>query len=211
MAPNAEFFDQHVPDRLLKALVKLVFENYKQSSRYCFRYFSPSVAKDLSGTHRRAKIEEDLAGIQPLFRGVVVAPARYENNTGSYNEITCGPVKLTQSCTIDRDEVPRQAKFRFTLAKNGQLSLFDRSDRQEASQQQSFLYAILTHGVDNNSPKRSWPAFVRIQFPNETCTEFVDEGIDLLARFPEIVAEYIPRPQVLSQPTKRRRAMAAGE
>jgi hypothetical protein len=165
----------------------------------------------LSGTHRRAKIEEDLAGIQPLFPSVTIAPSRYENNTGSYNEITCGLVKLTQSCTTDRDDVPRQAKFRFTLAKNGQLLLFDKNELQESSHQPSFLYAILTHGVDTNSPKRSWPAFVRVQFPNETCTDFVDEGIDLFARFPAIVAEYIPKPQILSQPMKRRRKKAAGE
>lgn len=81
---------------------------------------------------------------------------------------------------------------------------FRYSSSQESSTAE-YLYAILTHGVDVSSPKRSWPAFVKIQFPNESCTAYLDDGIDLMARFPQIIGEYIPRPQFGRQATRRRR------
>jgi hypothetical protein len=215
MTKNAHLFDENVPERLQRALLKLILENYKESSRYCYRYFSAAQAKDLSGTHRRARIEEDLLGIEGLFPSAKVLPQLYENATGHYNEVTSGLVKMTQSCITEPDSVPRLAKFRSTLASNGQFSLtFEEPETnadvpEEASEE--FLYGILTHVVDSEAPKRSWPAFVRVQFPNETCTKYVDDGIDLMKRFPDIVAGYIPKQEFGGQRlTKRRRRREEG-
>jgi hypothetical protein len=197
---NKSVFDHDVPNRLQYSLTKSVLENYRQSSRFVFRNFAPPQAKDLSGVFRRAKIEEEMAGIAGLFRAVMISIQLYENNTGFYNELTCGVVKLTQSCISNPDIVPRYAKFRRTLAQNGQYPLFVPDGEQNDAE---YLYAILTHGVDSNSEKRSWPAFIKIQFPNETCSKYVDEGIDLLARFPQLKAEYIPSAKVIRQANKR--------
>jgi hypothetical protein len=198
---NRSIFDQHVPSRLQRSLTKAILENYKQSSRYVFRHFAAPQAKDLCGHFCRAKIEEEMVGIAALFRTVTVSVQTYENNTGYYNEITCGVVKLTQSRILTPYIVPRYAKFRATLAGNGQGWLFDSDGERNDAQS---LYAILTHGVDENSEKRSWPAFVKIQFPNETCKRYVDDGIDLLARFPDLEAEYVPSAQAISQLRARR-------
>jgi hypothetical protein len=209
MISNSLFFDQHVPTRLQRAILKAVFENYKEASRFCYRHFASTQAKDLSGVFRRAKIEEEFAGIEALFPGIVqVTPQAYEHNTGYYNELTCGPVKLTQSCISDPDDVPRFAKFRSTLACSGQLSLFEPTP--ESSTVARYMYSILTHAVDAASPKRSWPAFVRVQFPNEPCTAYLDDGIDLMARFPQIVSEYIPKQTFGRQATPRRRRKEEG-
>lgn len=198
---NKGIFDQHVPTRLQRSLTKAILENYRQSSKYCFRHFAAPQAKDLCGHFCRAKIEEEMVGVAALFRMVMVTVQSYENNTGYYNEILCGVVKLTQSRILNPYIVPRHAKFRATLAVNGQGWLFDSDgERNDAK----YLYAILTHGVDENSEKRSWPAFVKIQFPNETCKRYVDEGIDLLARFPDLEAEYVPSAQTISQLKERR-------
>jgi hypothetical protein len=200
---NASFFDRNVPNEIQKSVLRLILEEYASSSRYCFRHFSAPQAKDLSGVFRRAKIEENLSGVAERFKEHVSAAVEYyDGKTGSYNELTCGQVKITQSCVIDRDELPRQAKFRMTLAENGQLSLFANHD--ETAPKPNFLYAILTHGVDVNSPKRSWPAFVKIQFPNSDCTQYVDEGINLLTRFPEVAAEYLPNFATKRQPSRRK-------
>jgi hypothetical protein len=63
IGPNAELFDQYVLERLQRSLLKVIFENYRSSSRYCWRNFQPPQAKDLSGAYRRARIEEEWAGI----------------------------------------------------------------------------------------------------------------------------------------------------
>ena len=202
---NSDFFNRDVSERFQRAVTKLTLENYRQASRFCYRNFAEPQAKDLSGVFRRARIEEDFAGIPALFKSVTVSVRPYENNTGFYNELTCGAVKLTQSCISEPSDVPRFAKFRKTLAQNGQLGLFKAADEFDPSR---FLYAILTHGVDTNSERRSWPAFVRIQFPDETCTKYVDEGIDLLSRFPELRAEYVPTATVMLRLRQRARKKA---
>jgi hypothetical protein len=203
---NREFFDDAVPLRLQRALLKSVFENYKEASRHCYRTFQPAQAKDLSGSYRRAKIEDEWSGIAALFPDVQVTICPYENLTGSYNELTCGQVKITQSCITSPDVVPRYAVFRKTLAENGQLDLFEYND---VDSERTFLYGILTHGVDSKSARRSRPAFARVQFPNQDCTEYVDDGIDLFKRFPEIVSEYIAQPTMTEVRPQRRKTKRA--
>jgi hypothetical protein len=204
---NASVFDSQVAARLQYSFTKAVLENYREGSRWCFRNFSPPQAKDLVGYYSRAKIEEELPGIVALFPRATISTHRYENNTGHYNEITCGCVKLTQSRIVNRSEVPRHAKFRATLAQNGQQELFEITAKLS---EPPYLYAMLTHGVDDNSEKRSWPAFIKIQFPDKSCSRFLDEGIDLLARFPELRAAYIPTADRIQQ-MKRRRARKQDE
>lgn len=204
---NTSVFDSAVPNRLQRSLTKSVLENYRLSSRYCYRNFGAPQAKDLSGHYCRARIEEEMAGIAALFPMVTVAIEPYERNTGFYNEITCGQVKLTQSRILNPYIVPRDAKFRSTLAENGQGLLFPSADEHEHAHH---LYAILVHGVDDNSEKRSWPAFIKIKFPNKECTAYVDEGIDLLSRFPDLRAEYVPSASAISR-LRRRRIRKQGE
>ncbi len=204
---NTSVFDSAVPRRLQYSLTKSVLENCRQSSRYCYRELAAAQARDLSGYLCRAKIEDEMVGIAALFPMLRVTIKNYQNNTGSYNEITCGVAKLTQSRILNPNDVPRSASFRATLAANGQYSLFG-SEPELASAQ--YLYSILTHVIDVNSEKRSWPAFIKIQFPNATCTEYLDEGIDLLARFPDLRAEYLPSATVLTQLRRRRLRAQAG-
>src|ERR1039457_4929417 len=117
---NSSTFDRQVPRKLQYSLTKSVLENYKQASRFCFRNFALPQAKDLCGYFCRAKIEDDLPGIAVLFPTVTVSSRPYENNTGHYNEIASGSVRLTQSRILEPNTVPRQAKFRKTLAQYGQ-------------------------------------------------------------------------------------------
>jgi hypothetical protein len=208
---QSDFFDRNVSTRLQRALTKSILENCKQASRFCWRNFAAPQAKDLSGNYRRAKIEDEFPGVAGLFKneGVTCSIQQYENNTGFYNELTSGCVRLTESCITDSDLVPRMAKFRATLARDGQQSFAWAEDAEPSGSE--FLYAILTYGIDINSPKRSWPAFINIQFPNEDFTRYINDGIDLFRRFPDLVAEYIPKPSFGGQIKRRRRRRASGE
>ena len=204
LSHNVCLFDQHVPSRLQKALLRSIFNNYRAASEHCYNNFQQPQAKDLSGSYRRAKIEDEWAGIEAIFKDIKVRVRPYENNTGSYNEITCGPVKITQSCTLSPNIVPRYAFFRQTLASNGQLNFFV-EEQEEQPKEASYLYAILTHGVDVESPKRSMPWFARIQFPNEDCSEYVDDGIDLFKRFDDVVTEYLPQEEEINPNQRQKR------
>lgn len=210
--PHVELFDQNLPIKVQRALTKTILESTKQSSRYCWRNFADPQAKDLSGVHRRAKIQDEFPGIAALYKnlGVKDSIEQYDNNTGSYHELTCGIVKLTESCVAD-GIIPRTAKFRSTLAHDSQASFWPEADEKPNEKQPDFLYAILTYGIDVLAPKRSWPAFMKIEFPNEKFTGFIGEGIDLFRRFPDLVAEYVPKPSFERQMTKRHRRKASGE
>jgi hypothetical protein len=212
MEPHVELFDQSVPIKVQRSLTQAILESCKQSSRYCWRNFADPQAKDLSGFHRRAKIQDEFPGIAALHKNLGVRDSieQYENNTGFYHELTCGIVKLTESCVAD-DIIPRSAKFRSTLARDSQASLWPEADGKAAEEQPDFLYAILTYAIDVLAPKRSWPAFMKIRFPNEKFTDYIGEGIDLFKRFPDLVAEYIPKPSFGQQITKKRRKKASGE
>jgi hypothetical protein len=185
---NRELFDAEVSLDIQRALLRSIFENYAQSSEFCWANFSGPQAKNLSGYHRWAKIEDEWAGIAVRFTGrLTVETQSYKNGTGFYNEVTCGRVVLTQSCVAFPDEAPRRAQFRQTLAQSGQFSLFTSNDVPA----DGYLYAVLIHGVDVLSERRSRPAFARIEFPDQECRRFLAGGIDLFMRFPEVVSEYI--------------------
>jgi hypothetical protein len=212
---HAEMFDSFIPSSIQRALLKSVFVNCELASAHCYTEFHPTQAKAVSGHYRRGKIEDDLAGIGGRFREEMkgkmdVSIRTFKRRTGHYNEVTCGNVKLTQSCIANADVVPRSALFRKTLAKNGQYHLFNQALNVEIDAADSYLYAILTYAIDVLSENRKFPAFVRVQFPNADCTAYIDKGIDLFGRFPEVVAEYMPSNEVQLVPRKRK-AKAQGE
>lgn len=203
---NVELFDEHVPDRLQIKLLTLVFESCKSASEHCFGTFgSRQVAKDLSGVYRRAIIEDQMKGIPALFKDTVsVGPCFYKNGTGSYFELTAGVVKLTESIVLERGDIPREALFRSTLATNGQYEMFEQDEVPE-EEKPKFLYSILTYGIDCKSKNRDVPAFVKIEFPNKKCTAPVDEGINLVKRYPAIAMNYLSKPSFEAAVTERRR------
>jgi hypothetical protein len=203
MVSNIELFDQHVPRKFQKAILQSLLSNYKEASRYCWKNFHPNQAKDLSGIYRRTLIEEQWSGMAELFPALRVEPKLYDHNTGTYNELTYGLIKLTQSCVAGPNEVPRYAEYRTTLAHNGQLKLFEVDESSGAEADKRYLYSILTHGVDLESENRSLPAFARIQFPNKHCTEYLDRGIDLFQRFPDVLAAYLPKQTFEVLPTEK--------
>ena len=211
MSTNSDLFDQNVPIKLQKALLRLVFAGCKTASDHCYGTFrSNVVAKDVSGVYRRGVIEDQWEGIPALFpKQVSVDPRWYKHYTGSYYELTCGVVKLTQSCVLFRGDIPRQAEFRATLATNGQGELFEPQPDEDANTEPHHLYAILTYGIDAKAEKRGQPWFIKIEIPNAECTASVDEGIDLIKRYPDIAQLYLSKPSfeaaVRERPKRKRK------
>jgi len=168
----------------------MIYDACRNASEHCYgRFSSKGVAKDVSGHYRRGLIEDQWIGMKGLFPELAIAPVSYKRNTGTYHEITSGLVKITESCTYHPDELPREAEFRMTLATSGQRALAFDDEPEDESAQPRFMYAVLTYGIAS-SDKRSRPWFVRVQFLNDFCTEYVDRGIDLISKFPDVVSIY---------------------
>jgi hypothetical protein len=110
--------------------------------------------------------------------------------TGSYVELTCGKIRITQASVATRHSLPRDAAFRSTLAKDAQRSLaFD--DQEEVNDGGEYLYGVLLHSVDVRAQNRKRPGFSCIRFPNRSFTGYVSDGIDLFVAFPDIVTTFI--------------------
>src|ERR1700734_132264 len=201
---HKDIFNNDVPDKLQRAMLDMVFDACANASDHCYGTFSSDrVAKDVSGVYRRGLIEDQWLGMKSLFSHLLIEPVPYRHNTGTYYEITSGTVKLTQSCIYHPDEAPRDAEFRKTLATNGQRYLSFEDEAQPDIDPATFLYAVLTYGIASQD-NRSRPWFVRVQFLNEVCTAYVDSGIDLVSKFPDIVSKYVPNADFSANVKERR-------
>jgi hypothetical protein len=216
--PLKEIFAKDVPKEVLGALLHAVLQNYADSSDYCYSNFRPTRAKVMSGHHRWAKTEDEWVGVAERHKDIVSAKETpYKHHTGSYVELTCGSVRMTQSSVTHTGQFPRDADFRDALSKSShQYGLFlekgeDSSDPAEGK----YLYAIVIHGVHPRAKKREVCSFAWVRFPRRDCRRYYSERIDLFEMFPDIVKEYygateeqVAEPKL--RPRKSRKA-AAGE
>jgi hypothetical protein len=183
----SELFLSEVPGEVLAALLRTLLQSYQDASSACYDVMRPPQAKEASGPFRRNKIESELMGVGERFSGnLSVESKHYKRHTGSYVELTCGLVKMTQSCVLAPSDLPREADYRETLATHPQLLLEFMPREPEGK----FLYAILLHGVDDTVRQRAGCRFAEVRFPLRGFTGYTEERVDLFAMFPEIVAEY---------------------
>jgi hypothetical protein len=183
-------FHETVPQPMLRSLLKALLQSYRDSSAYCYKKYRPAQAKDVSGHVRRADMESEMLGVAERFKSVASAETHmFKNYTGTYVELQCGVVRLTESCVPDKEELPRQADFRATLAGRRQGKFVFAAD-EEVQVQPEHLYGILLHGVDKSSKKRDKCAFACVRFPDQDCAEYVGEIVDLFALFPDVIAEF---------------------
>ena len=183
----SQVFQDHVPTEILAAVLRAVLQSYKDASATCYEAMRPRQAKDASGPFRRNKIESEFVGIGERFKHLIsVADKLYKRGTGNYIELSCGLVKMTQSCVLNATDLPREADYRDTLAEDSQLA-FEFIPKGTPGKH---LYGILLHGVDGMSKQRSGCRFAEVRFPLRGFEGYTEDRIDLFALFPSIVAEY---------------------
>jgi hypothetical protein len=183
----SQVFLDHVPAGVLAAMLRAVLQSYKDASSACYETMRPRQAKDASGPFRRNKIESELVGVGERFQQVIsVEDNLYKRGTGNYVELTCGVVKMTESCVPSPKDFPRDADYRETLAESTQLVL----GFVPAETPGKYLYAILLHGVDGTAKQRSGCRFAQVRFPLKGFASYTEDRVDLFAMFPSIVAEY---------------------
>ena len=188
-----------VPTEVLAAVLRAILQSYKDASSACYETMRPRQAKDASGPFRRNKIESELVGVGERFQHVIaVEDNLYKHGTGNYIELTCGVVKMTESCVANPKDFPRDANYRDTLAESTQL-LLEFVPKEAPGK---YLYAILLHGVDGTAKRRSGCRFAQVRFPLSRFVGYTEDRIDLFVLFPSIVAEFSDKIAVMDeQPT----------
>jgi hypothetical protein len=212
---NVAFFNQHVPEKVQKALLQRILQCYRDASQHCYKHFRPAQAKDVSGHYRRGRIEDEFVGIAERFRkdGVIVAEVPYKRNTGHHVELRSGLATITQSCVLFKHDIPRDADFRETLASTGQREMFGDGEEEQPKDGVT-LYAVLLHGVAPGIKQRERCAFACIRFPDRNFKGYLGRTINLFEKFPQHVQEFYAdnteqkaaEPTVL--PKKKREASA---
>jgi hypothetical protein len=187
---NVPFFNLNVPEKIQKALLQRILQCYRDASQHCYKHFRPAQAKDVSGHYRRGRIEDEMIGVAERFRkdGVTFNEVPYKRNTGHHVELRSGMVTFTESCVLFKDDLPREADFRETLASTGQREMFAEGKDEEV-EPGTTLYAVLLHGVGTGS-KRERCAFASIRFPAKNFRGYLGGTVDLFNKFPEFVQEF---------------------
>lgn len=185
--PYSGMFLEHTPDQLLRNGFRCLIDAYSQSHSRAKQEFPTQVANNFRPFLRRAIIESQLVNLSGSHQGVT---ASFENDICSrfwtHAVINCNDrVAITQSTGRDPDYVVRHSDLRDQYAaRNGQMSLFDDVDSEQASDDAQRLYAILLHGRDLESPGKL--GFAVIRFPLPKLAGYYSDRIDLFLRYPDL-------------------------
>jgi hypothetical protein len=188
----APFFLAEFPEVILRATCRHILSAYKEVEDTC-RSFPPEPAHDLRPIYRRAAVERNVFSLNGRYPGVSVAYFPNDGNNCFHAIIRAGRTFLTISCVDNPQQIVRTAIFRNQYSAQQDLFLHN-----ELPPSDNELYAILLHGQAKKDT--AYPSFVRIVFPNNDCTEYCNDYIDLISIFSEIREQVpvteIPVPQV---------------
>jgi hypothetical protein len=120
--------------------------------------------------------------------GIIATAEKNVGKNCSHTEVRAGNIILTVSAVPEEYRLFRNARFRNTLAKVNQPTLFNMALYE---QEGNAYYGTILHYQD---PKDSrYPKFVSIGFPDRHCSDWV-EHLDLVG-FCEIdVKKYLDKP-----------------
>lgn len=164
-AAAAEFIR---PD-LREAIALQIVAEYRATKLLCDGMFERPELHDVHAKIRRARIEGAMRVAARTSSGVTAESKRNAAKNAFYTRLRTGPFVLTQSAIEFRDDVPRDAIFRTTLA-SGQLDLFG-DDEGDAYSDEDVILGIVVHG--RRSRCLLAPDFLMIGFPEADCSGYV--------------------------------------
>jgi hypothetical protein len=176
-------FNALIPDVVQLKLCRQICTQYNLAAEHCYETFLDAEARDVLPHYRRACIESALVDCfakQDDFN-VKVATNSIRNSVHRAI-IVSDRILITHSSVSERKGLPREALFRQTYARSGQMYLFE-DDCPPEPDPSMYLYAIITHCP---SDAIKIPEFIDIVFPDENY-EMVIGAVPLLDKFPQIV------------------------
>jgi len=183
------YFCSIVKDDVLKDIMRHIFKGYKDADEFVKqREYQPGPAKNAYPYTRWFEIDNNILAMNKKYPGLEVISQPNVICNSFHTLVTIDKVRLTISAVDAPTSLPRSAKFRNDIARWQSCFVIDGGRLQIVDQDgnSSLIYAFVTHGpvADN----QSFPEFIRIAFPNEHCTKYVD-FIDLFKKYPDFVQE----------------------
>lgn len=181
-----------MPDAFWERTMTMIFAAYENASTSCWNDHSAPVARNLVPFKRRALIEDGILEVAALFHNVEAKSENHHNAWWSHSELQSGPVIVTVSHVLEPAGAVRGAKFRKTLANNGQGSLFDNDEQNDVST----LYALLIHSDsvwETPTLRKSYqhlPGSMFLVWPDQNL-DYVHK-LNLFERYPDVVKRQTP-------------------
>lgn len=188
----ASIFDGSVPPRAQLAILRSTVVNYAEAHYLTRERFDRFSRHDVLPHIRRAYIDQGLRAVAVAQRLRGGADAALNAAGNSYHaEIVAGRTVLTASAVDSPDQMVRHAIFRETLARNPQRALPGLEPAAPAAT--ANLYGIIVYGPGDRRGDPRLPGFVRVVFPDPSCSIYVGDPVDLMARFAPQYEELVLR------------------
>lgn len=168
------------PSPVLMDLVTIVGRAYPRAAANANDRFSREVAHDYYPAERRAIIENSLPYLRFKHAGTSVVPRSNKRGTSYFQQISRNRSILTVSKTLTPGDLPRDADFRRTLARNPQMVLElygDLLPEMAPHPEADAYYGIVAHGAAENDPASI--GYIEILIPDAT-GKLVLGRVDLL-------------------------------
>lgn len=187
-----DYFDSVVSNEIQGDILKYVFKGYADADQFIKRReYQSGVAKNAYSYQRWFEIDNNLLALNKKYFGLQVFSELNIARNSFHTLIKVENIRITMSAVENKLSLPRPAVFRNDLAR-WQSYFTISADKQkleiveQKNNSDTFIYAFIIHRPIPEEPK--YPEFIRIAFPNESCTKFIDY-IDLFKRFPNFVEE----------------------
>lgn len=192
-----QFFDSNVPEEIQRRIVRVTLASYRDTRKVIRDQDLPDEeAHDLFPYQLRAHTESGLRNIARLWPNSKATAEPNGTGTAFHTLIQIKNVTMTQSAVETPGTVVRDAAFRNEYADAQSRFVIDAKAQELVVEEylpptDATLYGIIIHGPIEfglGKPGRSQVGFIRVAFPNRDMSGYID-SIDLLARFPDVVAE----------------------
>lgn len=176
-------FNALIPDTVQLKLCKQICTQYALAAEHCYETFLDAEARDVLPYYRRACIESALVDCFTKHDDFNVKVATNSIRNSAHRAIIVSDrILITHSSVSERKGLPREALFRQTYARSGQMYLFE-DDCPPEPDSSMCLYAIVTHRA---SDAIKIPEFIDIVFPDENYG-MVIAAVPLLDKFPQVI------------------------
>jgi hypothetical protein len=183
----ADLFWTNVPREYMELMLKVALQAYPQGYRSCRERHDWPEARSLVGHEIRAIIQRQMRDAASRFPKVMLGEIN-DDNFVTHSKVTSGMVVMTANSAPTPDTLIKASEARKEYAQytieEQQVWHFARTKPRNTHT----LFATFLHGRGHE--KFGKLGFAVVRFPNQDFTGYYAARIDLMAEFPQVVAEF---------------------
>ena len=157
----------------LSALFSGISAGYRQRATVVEQFPDRKIGRQYWPQYRRAAIESAMLLLEDRGVGISTKLVSAAKGDACYVEIQLGRLLLVECITRSPNDLPRRATSRYTLARDGQLRLFDENSSLVPlmNSRPDIVFGVLAHYPSKEDHTK--PAFVRLQIPDPECSRII--------------------------------------